>query len=305
LAPQRKGDRMIPFVRDISFEYGKADQVSPLIRRVICNNPGPFTFTGTGTYIVGQGEVAVIDPGPDDAEHLQAILAATSGERVSHILTTHTHGDHSPLARPLARATGATIHGRATPGAGHAWVRMDESDQTGFRPDVEAVDGERVAGPGWTLRAVATPGHASNHVCYALEEERALFTGDHIMGWSTTVIGPPDGDMSDYYASLDKVAAGDFATLWPTHGAPVTEVAPFIAAYKAHRLDRERQILEALADGPARIAEMVPVIYAGVDPRLHLAAGSSMLAHLIHLERQGVVATDGAPGRESVYRLAP
>lgn len=295
---------MIPFVRDIRFEYGKPDQVSPLIRRVICNNPGAFTFTGTGTYIVGRGDVAVIDPGPDSAEHLRALLDATAGERVSHILTTHTHEDHSPLARPLAAATGATIYGRAAPAGRQAQVRMDEDDEAGFRPDVVLADGERIAGPGWTLRALATPGHASNHLCYALEAENALFTGDHIMGWSTTVIGPPDGDMGDYYASLDKVAAGEFATLWPTHGAPVTEVAPFIAAYKAHRLDRERQILDHLAKGPARIAEMVPVIYAAVGPHLHLAAGSSMLAHLIHLTRRGVVATEGAPGRDSVYRLS-
>jgi glyoxylase-like metal-dependent hydrolase (beta-lactamase superfamily II) len=295
---------MIPFVRDIRFAYGQVDQVSPLIRRVVCDNPGPFTFTGTGTYIVGRGEVAVIDPGPDDARHLQAILAAVAGERVSHIVTTHTHADHSPLARPLAEATGAPVFGRAAPDADEGEIRLDEAHEAGFRPDVAVVEGGRISGPGWTLEALSTPGHVSNHVCYALLEENALFSGDHIMGWSTTVITPPHGDMGDYYASLDKVAARGFSTLWPTHGPPITEVAPFVAAYKAHRLDRERQILEQLAQGRGRIGDMVPVMYASVDARLHPAAAHSVLAHLIHLVRQGAVATDGQPGAASDYRLA-
>ena len=295
---------MIPFVRDIKFEYGKPDQVSPLIRRVVANNPGPFTFTGTGVYIIGKGEVAVIDPGPDQPEHLDALLAALEGESVSAILTTHTHIDHSPLARPLASKTGAMIYGRAAPGADAAAVKLEEDHDAVFRPDVAVADGQTGSGPGWTLEVIATPGHASNHVCYALLEENALFSGDHVMGWSTTVISPPDGDMSAYYASLDKVAARGFSTLWPTHGPPITEVAPFVAAYKAHRLDRERQILEQLAAGHGRIREMVPVMYAAVDARLHPAAAHSVLAHMIHLTRQGVVATDGEPGPDSVYRLA-
>ena len=296
---------MIPFVRDITFDYGKVDQVSPLIRRVVADNPGPFTFKGTGTYIVGRGEVAVIDPGPDMADHLQALLDAVAGERVTHILTTHTHADHSPLSVALARETGATIYGRPDPSLGAAEVRVEEAADNAFRPDVVVADGQRLSGPGWTLEAIATPGHISNHVCYALLEENALFSGDHVMGWSTTVISPPHGDMTDYYASLDKVAARDFAILWPTHGPPITEVAPFLAAYKAHRLDRERQILEQLAQGHRRIAEMVPQMYAAVDPRLHPAAANSVLAHMIHLVREGVIATDGPPGPGSAYRLAP
>ena len=295
---------MIPFVRDIQFEYGQVDQVSPLIRRVVANNPGPFTFKGTGTYIVGRGEVAVIDPGPDMADHLGALLKAVEGERVTHILTTHTHADHSPLSTALARETGATIYGRAAPELGPAAVRVEEGEDDAFRPDVAVADGQRLQGPGWTLEAIATPGHISNHVCYALIEENALFSGDHVMGWSTTVISPPHGDMTDYYASLDKVAARGFATLWPTHGPPITEVAPFLAEYKAHRLDRERQILDQLAQGHRRIPEMVPQMYAAVDPRLHPAAAHSVLAHMIHLVRQGVIATDGAPGPASEYRLA-
>jgi glyoxylase-like metal-dependent hydrolase (beta-lactamase superfamily II) len=244
---------MIPFVRDIDFEYGRPDQVTPLIRRVVANNPGPFTFKGTGTYIVGRGEVAVIDPGPDLEDHLAALLAATRGERIAAILTTHTHADHSPLARPLAEQTGAVIFGRAAPGGVAAEVRVEEDDDGFFRPDVSVTDGQRIEGPGWTLEAIATPGHASNHVAYALPQENALFSGDHVMGWSTTVITPPDGDMGDYYASLERVAARDFQTLWPTHGPPITNVAPFLAAYKAHRLERERQILEQIAQGRGRI----------------------------------------------------
>jgi glyoxylase-like metal-dependent hydrolase (beta-lactamase superfamily II) len=295
---------MIPFVRDMAFEYGRADQVSPLIRRIIARNPGPFTFTGTGTYVVGQGEVAVIDPGPDLPEHLAAIIDALQGERIAAILTTHTHLDHSPLAAPLAEATGARIFGLPAPSAQDAAVRLDEGQDRSFRPHEQVLDGQRVTGPGWTLQALATPGHASNHVCWALLEENALFSGDHVMGWSTTVVSPPDGDMGAYYASLDKVAARGFARLWPTHGPPVTEVAPFLAAYKGHRLEREAQILDQLARGRERIAEMVPVIYADVDSRLHPAAAHSMLAHLIHLARTGRVVSEGPAGPQARYRLA-
>jgi len=292
---------MIPFVRALDFAYGRCDRVSPRIRRVIAENPGPFTYLGTGTYIVGEGEVAVIDPGPDDPAHLGAILAATAGEQVTEILVTHTHADHSPLARPLAEATGATVRGLPAPGLD---TGFEEADEAGFRPDRTVRDGERIAGPGWTLEAVATPGHASNHVAYALVEENALFCGDHVMGWSTTVVSPPDGDMAAYLASLDKVAARGFATLWPTHGPPVTEVAPFLAAYRRHRLEREGQVLAALLAGRGRIAEMVPALYADVSPRLHPAAAHSLWAHLIKLVREGTVACEGEPGLGSDYRLA-
>ena len=297
---------MIPYVREIKFEYGKADQVSPLIRRVIADNPGPFTFTGTGTYIIGKGEgVAVIDPGPDDAAHLQAILGAVAGETVSHILITHHHLDHSPLARPLAEKTGATIYGCAvkTPVVEDA-VRT-EAGSDNFTPDIPVCGGATIAGPGWTFEAIPTPGHTSNHICYALAEENACFTGDHIMGWSTTVVTPPDGNMGAYLASLDAIQARDFKTLWPTHGPPITEVGPFIDAYRAHRKDRERQILAQLAAGQTRIVDMVPKMYIGVDARLYPAAGRSVLAHLIELVKDGrVVATSGPAGTESEFRLA-
>ena len=294
---------MIPFVREIEVRYGEAVRVSPLIRRVIARNPGPFTFTGTGTYIVGSGEVAVIDPGPDDPAHLQALERALEGERVTAILVTHTHLDHSPLSAALAEATGAPVHGLPAPRIEEAAVRLDEGHDRAFAPNVLAADGDLIGGRGWTLQALATPGHASNHLCYALLEENALFSGDHVMGWSTTVISPPDGDMADYLESLDKVASRGFSTLWPTHGPPVREVKPFLAAYRAHRLEREAQVLQQLAQGRTRIPEMVARIYADIDPRLHPAAAHSMLAHLIKLVRDGRVAADGPPGPASAYEL--
>lgn len=297
---------MIPFVRELDFEYGRCDQVSPLIRRVIARNPGPFTYTGTGVYIVGRGEVAVIDPGPDLAEHFDALKAALAGERVTHVLVTHHHMDHSPLAHPLARAFGAKVHGLPAP-ADHgeaASPGLEEGADDRFRPDVTLADGDVIGGPGWTLEAVMTPGHTSNHVCFALKEENALFCGDHIMGWSTTVITPPDGDMGDYFASLAKVRARNFDVLWPTHGAPVREVAPFVDAYVAHRRAREAQILEALDAGLTTIKTMVPSLYAAVDPRLHPAAAHSVFAHMIQLVREGRVVTPGEPGLDAEYRLA-
>jgi glyoxylase-like metal-dependent hydrolase (beta-lactamase superfamily II) len=296
---------MIPFVREIEFEYGRCDQVSPLIRRVIADNPGPFTYVGTGTYIVGRGTVAVIDPGPDLDGHLQALLAALEGDTVSCILVTHHHSDHSPLARPLQRATGATIHGRRAPHLAELapGLALEAGEDEGFRPDVEIADGDVFEGPGWSLRAVTTPGHTSNHVCFALKEENALFSGDHVMGWSTTVITPPDGDMGHYFASLEKVKAEGFDILWPTHGSPVRDVAPFIQAYADHRRSREAQVLAALAQGPTTIKAMVPTLYAAVDPRLHPAAAMSVLAHMLLLVKEGRVSCDGEPGLDSEYRL--
>lgn len=296
---------MIPFVREFDFAYGRPDALTPLIRRVVAHNPGPFTFTGTGTYIVGRDEVAVIDPGPDHDDHLHALLNALEGETVKAILVTHDHLDHAPLAGALAAAVGAPVLGCApSQAADEDDVRVEEGRDYRYAPDTVLTDGAVVAGRGWTLRAVATPGHTANHLCYALAEENALFTGDHVMGWSTTVVGPPDGDMSDYYRSLDRVRAGGFSILWPTHGPPVTDPAPFLDAYKAHRLEREAQILGQLAKGHRQIIQMVPEMYAAVDRRLHPAAARSVLAHLIHLVRAGQVVSDGEPNLEGEFRLS-
>ena len=297
---------MIPYVRDISFEYGACDQVSPLIRRVVARNPGPFTYKGTGTYIIGRGEVAVIDPGPDMDDHLEAILAATAGETITHILVTHHHSDHSPLAGPLKERTGAKVYGCAVavPAAQDSVITEAGAD-FGFAPDVSLCGGGQIlTGPGWTLEAIATPGHTSNHICFGLKEENALMSGDHIMGWSTTVVSPPDGDMTAYMQSLELIKARGFSTLWPTHGPPVTDVEPFIDAYIAHRRAREAQVLAAVRAGHGTIKGMVPVLYADVDPRRHPAAARSVLGHMIDLVRRGIVVSDGPPGLDSTYRAA-
>jgi glyoxylase-like metal-dependent hydrolase (beta-lactamase superfamily II) len=292
---------VIPFVRAFDFAHGRLDQVSPLIQRVIANNPGPFTFTGTGTYVVGRPEagaaVAVIDPGPLDQAHLDALLEAVEGRTVSHVLVTHTHRDHAPLARPFAERTGATILAARPPAREtHASGALDEEEDAVFAPDVVLTGGEVVEGDGWTMEALFTPGHASNHMAFVLREEKALFSGDHVMGWATTVVAPPDGNMRDYMTSLDVVIARDFATLWPTHGAPVTEPGPFLAAYREHRLEREAQVLARLEAGDRTAAEMVPMLYAAVDRRLWPAASLSVLAHLVKLAEDGAATVSGQPG---------
>lgn len=298
---------MIPFVRDHEVEYGRRYDVSPLIQRVVADNPGPFTYTGTGTYIIGRAQpgaaVAVIDPGPPDPPHLEAILRAVGERRVSHILVTHTHRDHSPLARPLAERTAAPILAVRPPLAiTHASGALEEDEDDDFQPDVILIGGEVIEGDGWTLEAMATPGHASNHMAFVLREENALFSGDHVMGWSTTVVAPPDGDMADYMASLDAVIARDFATLWPTHGAPITDPAPFLLAYRDHRLAREAQILARVEAGDLTIADMVPALYAAVDKRLWPAASLSVLAHLGKLVREGRVVAEPAVALDAIYR---
>lgn len=294
----------IPFVREVKFVYGEVDQVSPLIRRVVAENPGPFTYLGTGVYIIGRGEVAVIDPGPPLDTHFEALKRALAGERVTHVFTTHTHLDHSPLAHPLAQWAGCKVYGTPDPSGSKDHVSLEEDGEEGFAPDIVVKDGDLFSGPGWTLEAITTPGHMSNHVCYALKEENALFSGDHIMGWSTTVISPPDGNMGDYYRSLDKVKARGFATLWPTHGPPVTDANAFIDAYVAHRRAREAAILARLAAGDALIFDMVKVIYKDVDARLHPAAARSVLAHMIYLVEAGGVVAEGPLELSTRYRLA-
>lgn len=294
----------IPFVRHLDFEYGRVDQVSPLIRRVIAPNPGLFTFTGTGTYIVGQGHVAVIDPGPTDDRHLAAIGAALDRDIVSHIFITHTHNDHSPAAAPLKKATGAKTYGYGRHGADkpeHGMV-VEQGGDRDFVPDVELRHGDVIKGKGWTIECVHTPGHTSNHMCYGLIEEHALFTGDHIMGWSTSVIAPPDGDMRDYMASLDLLLARNDKILWPTHGPPVLEPNPLINAFIDHRRARENQIIACLRDGLHMIEDMVPHIYVDMDKQLYPAAALSVYAHLLHLVDAERVRCEEQPTLQSRYR---
>ncbi len=293
----------IPFVRDMNVEYGRPDQVSPLVRRVVAPNPGAFTYTGTGVYIIGRSDLAVIDPGPNMDVHFESLLNAIGGARVTHIFVSHSHMDHSPLAHPLAQATGARVFAGGPAIPTDSEVRMEAGDDLSFAPDITVGDGEMFRGADWTIEAVATPGHTSNHFCYALKEENALFCGDHVMGWSTTVISPPDGDMGDYLQSLEKIKARKYSRLWPTHGPSVDDPEPFLAAYIEHRRAREAQIFVELKAGSTRIKDMVPVIYANVERRLHPAACHSVLAHMMHLVKIGAVECAGEPGIDSEYRL--
>jgi glyoxylase-like metal-dependent hydrolase (beta-lactamase superfamily II) len=294
----------IPFVTLDAPRYGEALQVSPLVRRVIANNPSKYTYLGTGTYIIGHGDVAVIDPGPKLDDHRDALVAALDGAQVRAILVTHCHSDHSPLAAWLHAETGAPTFAFGPHGLAAAdgdldapiddGVTLEETIDTDFVPDVRVGDGEVAAmGSGWTMRGVYTPGHTSNHMCFALDEERALFTGDHVMGWSTTVVSPPDGDMRHYIDSLRKVMTRDDATLWPTHGAPVTAPRQFLQAFLEHRLEREAQVLAAVRSGLSEIDSMVKVMYADVREELHKAAARSVLSHLIKLVADGTVTVEG------------
>lgn len=295
----------IPFVREFEFEYGRCDRLSPLVRRVIAPNPGPFTFTGTGVFIIGNGQVAVLDPGPVDPVHQAALTAALEGETVTHVLVTHHHMDHSPLAHTLAEQHGAKVFAMSPAGDAPEGgeVRMEAGDDAGFRPDIEVADGDTFTGPGWTLTALHTPGHTSNHVCYALKEEHTLFSGDHVMGWSTSVVSPPDGSMGDYLTQLRRIRAMEFDTIRPTHGPAITETAPFLDAYIEHRCARERQVVVELESGRTQIKDMVAHMYADVDKRLHPAAAHSVLAHMIYLVEQGRVSCTGVPGLDTAYTL--
>jgi glyoxylase-like metal-dependent hydrolase (beta-lactamase superfamily II) len=260
---------------------------------VLAANPSAFTYTGTQTYIVGTGDVAVIDPGPDLPEHVDAILRATQGERITAILCTHTHRDHSPASRPLAAATGAPVIGCAPLALADDGPRADAAFDFDYAPDRVLTDGERIAGDDWGLTAVATPGHTSNHLCFALDGEGVLFTGDHVMGWSTTVIAPPDGDMTQYFASLDKLLKRDDRIYFPAHGPAVEKTRAHVRALVTHRRMREKQILRRLGKGEELISDMVGHMYRDVDPRLYGAAGRSVLAHLVDLERRGLVRGEG------------
>jgi glyoxylase-like metal-dependent hydrolase (beta-lactamase superfamily II) len=273
--------------------YGQMERLGPLVRRVLAPNPSPFTYSGTQTYVVGTGEVAVIDPGPDLPEHVEALVAGLAGEKIVAILCTHTHRDHTPASRPLKAATGAPIVGCAPLTIEDDGPRADASFDSAYEPDRILAEGETVAGPGWTLEAVATPGHTSNHLCFALRESGALFTGDHVMGWSTTVVSPPDGDMAAYMASMAKLRTREDLIYYPAHGPAVEKPRALVRSQMAHRRQREGQILRCLEGGDIVIPAMVERMYEGIDKRLYPAAGRMVLAHLIDLEGRGKVARDG------------
>jgi len=273
------------------------ETLSPLVRRLLAPNPSAFTFTGTQTHLVGRGAVAVIDPGPDIPAHVEAILAATAGERIAAILCTHNHRDHSPAARALAQASGAPIIGCAPLAPPADDGASDEAYDADHAPDRVLRDGEALAGAGWTLVAVATPGHTSNHLCFALPEENVLFSGDHVMGWSTSIISPPDGDMAAYLASLDKLLGRGETLYLPAHGDPVAEPQSHVRNLIRHRRQREARLLAALADRPLTLAGLVAKAYRDVDPALHPAAERSALAHLIDLRGRGLVLDEGMTWR--------
>jgi glyoxylase-like metal-dependent hydrolase (beta-lactamase superfamily II) len=283
---------------DTNFEppFGKTVELSPLIRRVTCNNPGPFTFKGTNTFIVGHGNVAVIDPGPDDDEHLAALLDALKGETVSHILITHTHMDHSPLAARLRAATGAKTYAAISPAKPlvDSGLRLDASIDRDFVPDVSLSDGDTVEGHGWALEAVFTPGHMPNHMGFCLREEMALLVGDHVMAWATTVVAPPEGHMGDYMASLRKLLKREDSIYYPAHGPEKRKPLILVRGILAHRKMREEAVYNRVKAGDCTIGGIVANIYTDVDPRLHAAAGLSTLAHLEHLmEKERIDERDG------------
>ena len=286
---------MIDARKDIAKPYAQAERIAPPVRRVLARNPSPFTFTGTQTYLVGDhGEIAVIDPGPADPEHIAAILEAVGEARIVAICCTHTHRDHSPAAAPLQALTQAPIIGCAPLTLDDDGPRADAAFDPDYRPDRVLRDGETIAGQGWTLEAVATPGHTSNHLCFALRETGALFTGDHVMGWSTSVVSPPDGDMTDYLASLQKLYEREQdAVYFPAHGPAVEKPRQLVRGMIGHRRQRERQILKQIEAGNTTVAAMVPRMYKGVDERLWPAAGRSVLAHLLDLQRRNLVTRHG------------
>jgi glyoxylase-like metal-dependent hydrolase (beta-lactamase superfamily II) len=283
--------------------------ISPLIRRVLAGNGGPFTFKGTCSYIVGSGRVAIIDPGPDRPDHIAALIDAVRGETVTHIVVTHTHMDHSPASRALAAATGAPIVGCGPHRAARALASgetrsLEGSNDIEYQPDIEMRDGDVIEGPDWRLEALATPGHTANHLAFALPQEQALFSADHVMAWSTTVVAPPDGSMTDFMASLDRLRGRDETVYWPGHGGPVREPQRFVRALSHHRRQREASIVNRLAAGDRTIPAIVAAIYQGLAPALRGAAGLSVFAHLEDLVTRGLVATDGPPTLTSEYRLA-
>ncbi len=325
------------FNRDFEPDYGAVSELSPLIRRVVAPNPNPFTFKGTGVYLVGRGEVAVIDPGPTLDEHLDAVMAALGpDERITKILVTHTHTDHTAGVAKLQARTGAVTHGFGPHGPvpdhdpleaitfdeyftaeeketiEKQWADMPEElkregPDTDFVPDVAVADGDRITADdgSWTIEVVHTPGHTSNHVCFGLVDERVLFTGDHVMGWATSVISPPDGDLFDYLASLHKLLDRPDVRYWPTHGPAIEEPQVYVQSFIDHRRGRENQIVAALTEGPSTIKDLVPSMYADTTKQLWRAAANSVYSHLLALHKEGrATPVDGDPSLIATWQLA-
>jgi glyoxylase-like metal-dependent hydrolase (beta-lactamase superfamily II) len=299
----------IAFNKVLDLAPGVAEEVAPGVRRILADNPGPYTFTGTVTYIVGRGKVAIIDPGPAGGRHVAGLLDAVRGEAVTHIFITHTHRDHSPAAAPVKAATGAVTlgegpHRPARPLFIGETAPLDAGRDSAFAPDRRLTHGDVVEGDGFALEAVATPGHTANHMAFALKGTGLLFSGDHVMGWSTSMVAPPDGAMGDYIASLHRLMVRPETIYLPGHGDAIRDAPDTVANYIRHRLGREASILARLAKGDADIPSLVRTIYAGLDPRLAAAAALTVLAHLEDLVARGLVATDGAPAIDGRYRLA-
>ncbi len=294
----------IPFQFEEEVVYGQLQTVTPLIRRIVAPNPSLFTYKGTGTYIVGRGNVAVIDPGPNLEQHILAIVGCLQNENISHIVVTHTHSDHSSAAGPLQKICGAPVYGRTlTENGSDDQGRFEEEFDREFAPSVEVSDGDIIAGDGWTLECVHTPGHMSNHICYRLREEKALFTGDHVMGWSTSVIIPPDGSMKDYLCSLEKLLAADDRIYYPTHGPAIKTPKAYVEACIAHRHQRELEVIRSLQRGNLTIKAMVADVYRETDQSLHPAAARSLQATLIKLWEDGRVSCQGEPSLANRYLL--
>ena len=299
----------VPFNRNFPLPPGRVEEVRPGIRRLLCDNPSPFTFTGTVSYIVGRGKVAIIDPGPDNEAHAKALLDAVRGETVTHILVTHTHRDHSPNTPRIRHATGATVYAEGPHRASRPRHESEKHNpESGadrdFAPDVRLAHGDIIEGAGFRLEAVATPGHTANHLAFAWPERGINFVGDHVMGWSTSIVAPPDGSMVDYMASLQRLAARAEDLYFSGHGPEILEGPRYVRHLIRHREGREASILHRLAKGEADIPTMVRAIYIGIDPRLITAAGYSVLAHLEDLVARGIVATEGDPVIGGTYRLA-
>ena len=299
----------VPFNRDFPLKPGVVEEVVPGVRRVLCGNPSPFTFTGTVSYIVGRGKVAIIDPGPDNAAHAQALLDAVKGETVTHIVVTHTHNDHSPNTPRIKATTGAPVYAEGVHRASRPRYESEKHNpESGadrdFKPDLTLRDGDVIEGDGWRLEAVATPGHTANHMAFAWPERKLTFIGDHVMGWSTSIVAPPDGSMVDYMASLERLTQRQEHLYFSGHGPEIPNAQKFVRFLIRHRKAREASILHRLGKGEADIPTIVRASYIGIDPRLMNAAGYSVLAHLEDLVARGVVATDGDPVIGGTYRLA-